>query len=146
MKTSKLGLKLIMDSEGLRTTAYQDGGGVWTIGYGTTHYEDGSPVKKGDRIDIFRAASLLRHDVSRIELEISGMVEVPLNQCQFDALVDFSYNLGCNALRKSSLLKFLNAGDYIHAGSEFGKWVYDDHVKVAGLISRRQKEKTMFLS
>ncbi len=36
-KTSDAGLQLIKESEGLRTTAYPDSVGVWSIGYGHTN-------------------------------------------------------------------------------------------------------------
>ena len=54
-------LQDIKESEGLELTAYWDEyGKVWTIGYGSTFYEDGSPVKEGDKITKKRAEELLK--------------------------------------------------------------------------------------
>lgn len=46
MKTSTNGINLIKSFEGLRLKAYDDGVGVWTIGFGTIKYPNGVRVKK----------------------------------------------------------------------------------------------------
>ncbi|HCN7007090.1 TPA: lysozyme, partial [Escherichia coli] len=86
MKISNTGLNLIAKWEGFRATAYQDVGGVWTIGYGTTRYEDGTRVKKGDTITKADALSLLQMQANEHAATILSYVKVPLTQNQFDAL------------------------------------------------------------
>lgn len=141
MKLSKAGLDLLKESEGFRAEAYQDAGGVWTIGYGTT-----KDVQPGDTCTEDEAALWLRRDVLSAEWAVMALVEVPLTQGQFDALVDFTYNLGSDALAKSTLLKKLNNKDYRGAADEFPRWVYAGNQVLPGLVTRRGKEMALFLS
>ena len=67
------------------------------------------------------------------------------NQHQFDAMVDFTFNVGCSAFRHSTLLKKVNAGDMWGASNEFMKWVYVGKKKVPGLVRRRTAERNLFL-
>ena len=108
MTTSEKGLALIEHYEGIRSLAYRCPAGVWTIGIGTTIYPDGTPVKEGDRISYEQARDYLMHDLRKIEYQLSEMLTIRLIQYQFDALVSFAYNIGCYALRKSSLLRYVN--------------------------------------
>jgi len=111
MTTSEKGLALIEHYEGIRSLAYRCPAGVWTIGIGTIIYPDGTPVKEGDRISYKQARDYLMHDLRKIEYQLGQMLTIRLLQHQFDALVSFAYNVGCNALRKSSLLRYVNDGD-----------------------------------
>lgn len=140
MKTSQKGVDLIKSFEGLRTTAYQDAVGVWTIGYGHT----GPDVKPGMKITKAKAESLLRQDLGKFENAVQRNVKVPLTQGQFDALVSFTYNLGEGNLKNSTLLKKLNQGDYAGAQAEFGKWTYAGGKELPGLVRRRKEEAAMF--
>lgn len=73
------------------------------------------------------------------------MVEVPLNQNQFDALASFTYNLGETNLSSSTLLKKLNAKDYTGASNEFLKWNRAGGKVLNGLVRRREAERNLFL-
>lgn len=146
MRVSENGINLIKQFEGCRLTAYQDSVGVWTIGYGWTQPVDGKPVGKGMTITQQKADDLLKQGVIQYENGINSLVKVQLNQNQFDALVDFAYNLGVNALKGSTLLKKLNAGDYAGAANEFTKWNKAGGKELAGLTRRREAEKSLFLS
>jgi lysozyme len=68
-----------------------------------------------------------------------------LTQHEFDAMVDFTFNVGCHAFAKSTLLKKVNRGDIAGAASEFMKWTYVGKVQVRGLVRRRVDERTLFL-
>ena len=92
MKTSQSGVNLIKGFEGKRLNAYDDGVGVWTIGYGTIKYPNGIRVKKGDTCTESQAESYLKNDLVKFENAINRLVKVPLNQNQFDALSSFTYN------------------------------------------------------
>lgn len=131
----------IKDHEGLRLTAYKDGGGVWTIGYGHT----GADVREGLTIPLSEAERLLTLDLRVAEGHVNKLVQVNLNQNQFDALVSFVYNLGGDAFRSSTLLKLLNAGDYEGAANQFQRWNKDNGKVVPGLTNRRGKERELFL-
>lgn len=146
MRASENGINLIKQFEGCKLTAYQDSVGVWTIGYGWTQPVDGKPVAKGMVTTQQKANQLLTEGVAQYEKGVTNLVTVPLNQNQFDALVDFAYNLGVNALKGSTLLKKLNAGDYAGAANEFTKWNKAAGKELAGLTRRREAEKSLFLS
>lgn len=139
MKLSAAGLDLLKRSEGFRASAYQDSGGVWTIGYGTT-----KDVQPGDTCTEEQASQWLRRDVLSAEWAVMKLIEVPMTQGQFDALVDFVYNLGEGALAKSTLLRKLNAGDYAGAAAEFPKWCHAGNQVLPGLVTRRAAERALF--
>lgn len=134
--------QIVRDHEGLKLTAYLDGGGVWTIGYGHT----GSDVREGLTIPLSEAERLLTRDLKVAEGYINEAVQVKLTQNQFDALVSFVYNVGGGAFKTSTMLKMLNAGDYEGAAKQFPRWNKDNGKVVQGLINRRQKEQALFLS
>lgn len=147
LSTSPVGIAKIKKFEGFRANAYQCSAGVWTIGYGSTRYENGEEVKPGDSIFKDEATRLFKYKLRSIyEPIIHDLVKVELNQNQFDALVSFVYNIGESQLKKSTLLKKLNQQDYEGASEEFEKWVYAGGQKLPGLINRREQEKTLFLS
>lgn len=143
------GIKFIQSFEGFSSKAYDDGVGVWTIGWGTTRYEDGTKVKRGDSITVERAVELFMHDLSEFESAVKRSVKVPLNQNQYDALVSFTYNVGIGALQGSTLLKKLNAGDYSGAAAGLLAWnkgrVNGVLKELKGLTRRRQAERELFL-
>jgi len=141
MSLSANGLSLIEQFEGLRLTAYQDSGGVWTIGYGHT-----GNVTPGETITQPQAQQLLQQDASSAENAVRNNVKVPITQGQFDALVDFTYNCGAGALQNSPMLKDLNAGNYAGAQAAFNNYYVHDSAGnlLPGLVRRRAEEASMF--
>jgi lysozyme len=142
MNLSDAGLNLIKQSEGFRRHVYNDVVGKPTIGYGHL-------IKPGENlVDITddEATGLLRNDVAWAEQAVTRFVQVPLTQSQFDALVDFTFNLGAGALEGSTLLKVLNGGDYEAAGNEFLKWTHAGGKIQPGLVTRRQAELDLWNS
>jgi len=93
-----------------------------------------------------QASALLLDDLPEREGVVNFHVIVPLNQNQFDALVDFVYNLGSGAFLRSTLLKRLNEGKYQEAAGQFGKWVYGGGKVLPGLVDRREAERELFLA
>lgn len=142
MRTSEQGIELIKEFEGCKLTAYRCLAGKWTIGYGHT----GNDVHEGMIINQEQAESLLRRDVLRFERCVTQAVGVAMSQGQMDALVSFAFNLGCEALRGSTLLRKMNRGDYFGASEEFLKWVYAGGKALEGLARRRKAEKERFLA
>lgn len=142
MEISQKGIDLIKQFEGCRLTAYKCPAGVLTIGYGHT----GADVKEGQTITQEQAEKLLRSDLVVHCNNVSGLVKVPLNQNQFDALVSFEYNIGYGNFKSSTLLRLLNQGDYNGAAEQFQRWRYANGKVLSGLITRRQKEKDLFFS
>ena len=153
MKLSSRGENLIKNFEGLRLNAYRDVAGVWTIGYGSTRYHDGRPVKPGDKLtNDVQATALFINTLGQYENAVNNYVKVLLTQNQFDALVSFTYNEGTYALKGSTLLKKLNEKDSQGAADQFLLWnkITDPHsghkVECDTLTSRRAAERKLFLS
>lgn len=134
------GLTLTESSEGDRLVAYQDPGGVWTIGYGHT----GQDVHEGLVWTAEQCEQALIQDKARAREAIKRYVKVPLTQNEFDALEDFDFNVGEGNFRGSTLLKKLNAGDFSGAADELTTWDHVNGKVVLGLLRRRQAEKALF--
>jgi lysozyme len=139
MDYSPDGLKLTESFEGCRLQAYLDSVGVPTIGYGHTH-----GVAMGMTCTQEQADAWLQQDVQGAVQAVNKFVTVPLTQQQFDALVDFTFNLGSGALQHSTLLRLLNSGNYQGAAGEFEKWDKAGGKVLPGLLRRRQAERDMF--
>lgn len=145
MLVSNLGIDLICDFEGKRLVAYDDGVGIWTIGFGTTVYPNGIRVKKGDTCTEAQAKVYMQNDLKKFEYTVNSAVNIPLNQNQYDALVSLTYNIGATAFSKSTLVKKLNAGDIRGAADQFDVWINAGGKRMQGLVNRRSKEKLLFL-
>lgn len=139
------GYAIIRDAEGFRSTAYLDTGGVWTIGFGTIKYPNGTSVKKGDTCTRNEAEQWLKNDCVWVDACLDKSVKVNLNQNQFDALASFVYNIGETAFIKSTMLTLINQNSMATAASQFDRWVFDNGKRIQGLVNRRVKEKSLFL-
>ena len=147
MNPSERCLDLIREFEGFSAKPYLCPARVPTIGYGSTRYEDGTPVKLTDPpITRERANAIMLATLAReYAPAVNRYVQRALEQHQFDALVDFAYNAGAQNLRTSTLLKKINAGDMTGAAGEFARWIYADAKKLSGLERRRKAEADLFL-
>lgn len=137
---NKTGLSLTEGCEGCRCQAYQDQAGVWTIGYGHT----GPDVHAGLVITPQQAEALLAQDVSKAAACINNSVSVALSQDEFDALVDFAFNIGVGAFEKSTMLVDLNDSNFTAAAQQFELWDHAGGQVVAGLLNRRNQEAALF--
>lgn len=131
------GLALLKQSEGFRARIYLDPAGISTIGYGHRVLPSESFP---DEIDEAHASQLLAEDVRIAEQAVLKLVKVAITQGQFDALVDFVYNLGPNHLAASTLLRDLNLGRYDAAAEQLLLWDHAGTKEVAGLKARREAE------
>lgn len=143
MNISAQGLALIKISEGFRGRVYLDVAGLPTVGYGhklnlAAHEAFPNGVTEE------QASTMLAADVAAAEQAVTRLVHVELTQGQFDALVDFCFNLGAGRLAGSTLLKELNAGNYHAASLEFLKWDHAGLVELPALKARRQAEFKLF--
>lgn len=153
MKTSTNGVQVLHYFEQCRLTAYPDPGSKdghpWTIGWGHT----GPDVFPGLVWTKDKADAVFVQDLGRFERDVARLVEVPINQGHFDALVSFAYNVGpdidadtiAEGLGDSTLLRKLNAGDFLGAADEFPKWNKNDGKVMLGLRRRRAAERALFL-
>lgn len=142
MRVSDAGIEFIKDFEKFEAIPYKDAVGIPTVGYGHV-------IRKGEKflspLTESEATELMCRDLMDPEACVSAMVEVPLEQCQFDALCSFAFNVGCERLEGSTLLKMLNAGDYRGAADQFLRWDKAKGKTLRGLTRRRQAERAMFL-
>jgi lysozyme len=143
MKFSATGMELLKRSEGFRRRVYRDAAGLPTIGYGHRLLH---PESFPNGIDEPQAANLLASDVRQAEEAVERLVEVPLTQGQFDALVDFCFNLGAGRLASSSLLKELNRGKYDDAARQLLLWDHAAGRENAALKARREAEAALWRS
>lgn len=149
LKTSAAGRKAITRHEGVRLTAYPDpgtGGVPWTIGVGHTSRAGPPKVVKGMRITAAEADAILSRDLATFEKAVNAAVKVPLNQNEFDALVSLAFNIGSGALKRSSVIKRLNAGDRDGAADAFLMWNKAGGQVLKGLANRREDERKLFLT
>lgn len=131
--------------EGALHKAYLCPAGVWTCGWGST-----SGVTKDTRWTDEQANARLLQDLLAFQAEIRRNVTVKLNQNQYDSILSFTFNLGAANLKKSTLLRLLNSGDYLGAAQQFPRWdmvrINDVLTPSEGLRRRRLAEQAMFLN
>ncbi|CAG8617280.1 4844_t:CDS:2, partial [Gigaspora rosea] len=142
------GLNIIKNAEGFRDNFYPDSSGklIKTIGYG--HNCDADPNKCKDihpPITRAQGEAILKNDLVPKEDCVKKLTTANINSNQFSALVSFTFNLGCGAYQKSSLLQKLNAGDIKGAANEFLLYNHNSKGKVLnGLTTRRKAERDLF--
>jgi lysozyme len=145
VKTSPAGIALLKKWEGCELKAYQDGGGVWTIGYGLTTAAGIVQVYRGMVITQAQADDYLARALVKYERTVAEVIKRPMTQNQFDAMVSLCYNIGQGAFAGSTLVRRFNAGDIAGAADAFLMWTKDDGKFVKGLENRRKDERLVFL-
>lgn len=132
-------------SEGCRLEAYPDpatGGDPWTIGWGQT----GPRIEKGVIWTQAQADKALEDDLRIRAVRVSELVTTNIIPQMKAALVDFAYNVGLANLESSTLLKNLNKEDWQGAADEFPRWKYANGKILPGLVIRRDRERSLFLT
>lgn len=140
------GAALVKHFEQLRLSPYQDRpGGVWTIGWGATRDLSRKRVSR-DTMPVTEAEAelLFQRDFAIAANAVDHYIKVPLNENQRAALRSFTFNLGEAHLASSTLLKVLNGGEYGRVPGELARWVFDDGVKLQGLVVRRAAEAQLW--
>lgn len=110
MTIDKNGIDLLVQVEGLKTNAYKDTKGVWTIGIGSTYYENGEKVKEGDSLTKEKCYHLFELTKSKYEKPINDNIKAPLTHNQFNALFLFCYNIGATGFKNSTVVRLINSG------------------------------------
>ena len=145
MILNKAGKDLIKSFEGCKLVAYQCSAMRWTIGYGNTFFEDGTPVKPGDRITQAKADQLFELIVGNFADKVAKEIKTILTDNQFSAIVSLSYNIGIGNLQKSTLLKKVNFNPNDPTiRAEFAKWNKAGGKVLAGLTRRREAEAKLY--
>lgn len=141
LSLSAAGLVGIAGWEAFRDTAYNDGVGVQTIGWGST-----SGVKPGDKITPDRALVRLAQDAAAIEQQMRACIgDVPLKQSEWDAYVSLGYNIGAGAFCGSTIVRLLKQDppDYAGACRQISRWIYAGGKVLRGLERRRAAEREL---
>jgi lysozyme len=145
MKLNKAGADLIKEFEGCKLKAYQCSAKKWTIGFGNTFYEDGSPVMPGHAITQEKANQLFEIIANDFSAKVAKLLTANVSDNQFGSLVSFAYNCGVNNLQKSTLLKKVNANPNDQSiKAEFLKWNKAGGKVLAGLTRRREAESNLY--
>jgi len=146
MTISEKGAQFICGFEGFSSKAYKDTAGIWTIGFGTTHYKNGTAVLPTDGL-IKRAtgiALLQAHLDKEVAPKLSTIVP-GISQNEFDALCSFIYNVGMGNFMKSALLQAIQAGaDAPSITLQFNKWNTAGGKVLEGLVKRRAAEANLY--
>jgi lysozyme len=137
------GIDLIKRFEGFSATVYICPAGYPTIGHGhlvkdSWRYEQG--------ITEAEAEELLRRDVHAAENAVLRLIDVPLTNGQFDALVSFTFNLGAGALQRSTLRRKVNRQAHSEVPEQFMRWVWAGGRRLPGLVNRRTSEASYYLT
>jgi lysozyme len=116
----------------------------WTIGYGFTRHLDGRKVLPGDTMTRAEAEAQFARQAEPYEAGVREVLQVPVNQPMFDALVSICWNIGIGAFQGSTLVRLLNEGRYLEAAREFARWNKAGGTVLPGLVSRRDREQALF--
>ena len=137
------GLDLIKRFEGFSRTVYFCPAGYPTIGYGHV-VKDDEDFSAG--INEAQAEELLRQDAQIAQRAVLRLINVPLTDGQFDALVSFTFNLGGGALQRSTLRRKVNRSEHEAVPHELMRWVWAGGRKLRGLVRRRKAETELYSS
>jgi GH24 family phage-related lysozyme (muramidase) len=138
MEMGSKGLELLKSFESCSLKAYKGTGeSNYTIGWGHCN----ASIKSTDKITQAQADAYLVEDLKYFEnLVTTNASKFSLNQNQFDALVDYTYNRGIKGLKElisnSKSISDISKNILIYWGSNTA-------VKT-GLMKRRNAEKTLF--
>ena len=140
--SKQIAMKTIKSFEGCRLKAYKCSAGVWTIGYGHT-----AGVKEGMEITQEQAETYFENDIMEFLSPVQKEVGNICNANQIAALTSFAFNIGNEALRKSTLLKVINKNpnNFPEIEKQFMRWVFaGSKIPLAGLKNRRIAEFNLY--
>jgi lysozyme len=147
MQLNDKGKDLIKFYEGCKLVAYKCSAAKDTIGYGNTFYENGTPVKPGDKITQERANELFEIIAKEFADKVAPLVKSSVTPNQFAALTSFAYNAGIGNLKSSTLLKKVNANPNDPSiALEFAKWDKAGGKVLSGLTKRRASESKLYFT
>ncbi|THA00327.1 lysozyme [Rodentibacter pneumotropicus] len=146
LRTSQVGMEIIGNAEGCRRDPYQCPADVLTVGIGSTA-AGGESINPNKRYTDKEIADRWANDLHIAERCVNQYAKGrTLPQGTFDSMTSIVFNVGCGAMRKSTMFRKANAGDYVGACNEFPKWVYAGGKKLRGLEIRREKERQLCLT
>lgn len=134
--------ELIKEFEGVKYQAYKCPAGIWTIGYGSTSYPDGTQVRENDTIKEDYAEIMLNDYLIKYVDPLIAKIPYRLTVHQKEALESLIYNVGPNAFLRSKLYKAIMEKDW---PTVFKEWDFG-YKQAKGLVKRRAKELYYFIS
>lgn len=142
--------KFLDEKEGNRTTAYQDGSGVWTICRGAT-LVDGKRVKKGMRLTRAKCDQVNAIERDKALAWVEDNIHVPLSEPQKAGIASFCpYDIGPGKCFPSTFYQRINAGDRKGACEAIRWWIKDSgrdcrirSNNCYGQVSRRDQESAL---
>ena len=147
MNLNDKGKDLIKLFEGCKLVAYKCSAAKDTIGYGNTFFENGTPVKPGDKITQERANELFEIIAKDFADKVKPLIKSAVTPNQFAAIVSFAYNAGIGNLKSSTLLRKVNANpNDVTIAQEFAKWNKAGGKVLAGLTRRREAETKLYFT
>lgn len=152
MRTPPAAIRLIHRSEGHTPYAYNDPVGFCTAGPGILLHRSPCTLKDYERygsrshpgIEPAEYDRMFRRALEPRELAVAELVTVPVNACEFGALVSLCWNIGAGNLARSTVIRELNRGHRYRAGLAFMLWVFAGGRKLPGLVIRRGRERRLF--
>lgn len=146
IRLSPAGAEIIGNAEGCRREPYKCPADVLTVGIGSTEYS-GLPIEPKRIYTDLEIAERWKNDIQVAEKCVNQYGNGRnLPQSVFDAATSITFNVGCGAMRKSTMFKYLNAGKYVQACNELSRWTRAGGRVLPGLVSRREKEKQLCLT
>lgn len=138
---------MLAHHEGVRTKPYRCPAGLWTVGVGHLIGDGKSLPDSWNRtFSLEEVYAILAKDVEKFERGVSRYITVPLKQCEYDAIISFSFNLGLGVLQRSTLRQALNRGDKEGAMQSLRKYNKAGGKVLKGLDNRRKDEEALFWS
>lgn len=145
IRSTERGLEIIGNAEGCRRNAYQCPADVLTVGIGSTE-AGGEKIERNRTYTDLEIADRWTKDIQKAEACVNRYASgwsMPLST--FEALTSITFNVGCGAMRRSTMFRKANVADWKGICNEFPKWVYAGGKKLRGLEIRREKEKALCL-
>jgi lysozyme len=132
--------RFIAPWEGFLPQAYQDTGGIWTIGYGHT----GPEVVPGLRWSRAKALRVLASDIAYFARGVDRLVKLTFRERI--ACISFAFNVGLGGFASSTFLKRLNENRRREAANALMLWVKDARGNtLLGLKRRRAAERWLMI-
>ena len=145
--TTDEGLAIIKESEGWSSTPYRCPANVPTIAWGSTRTDKNKKVTmKHPKVNEEIGEAYLRYELQHVEHAIQRLLPVELTPNQFSAVSSWAYNLGTGALQRSTMRQCILREEHEEAADQMLRWVFAGGRKLPGLVTRRYRERELYLS
>lgn len=148
-KVYQPGVKLTKKWEGWIPKRYNDAVGYCTVGYGHLLKKKncdgtGNEVEFLKGISKKRGEELLIEDMAKAQITVELAVPKDIDDGAYAALVDFTFNVGSNNFKNSTLLTVVKKKQFDRVPEQLLRWTRAAGVELTGLKKRRQDEIKVF--